>query len=73
MANKNNLSDFEGNIEKLETIIEQLESGELTLEKSLIEFEKGVKLYTDCKMTLEAAEKKISKLTEQLKEIKIDE
>ncbi|GAB4009644.1 MAG: hypothetical protein Fur0010_00680 [Bdellovibrio sp.] len=73
MAEQNNLQDFENKIEKLEKLVELLESGELSLQRSLIEFENGVKLYTDCKKALELAEKKVSKLSEQLKEIKLDE
>lgn len=36
--------DFEKNLNELEQIIEQMESGELSLDDSLKSFEQGVKL-----------------------------
>lgn len=51
------------NLEKamgeLEQIVEQLEEGELTLEKSLAQFEKGVKLSRECQKALTDAEQKV--------------
>lgn len=47
----------------LEQVVEQLESGELSLDKSLKEFEKGVKLSRDCQAALTAAEQKVEVLT----------
>ena len=43
----------------LETIVEQLEAGELTLDKSLKEFEKGVRLSRECQKALTKAEQKV--------------
>ena len=60
--------NFEKSLEKLEKIVEGLESGDLTLEKCLEEFENGISLYKDCKTVLDKAEKKISQLTKDLKE-----
>jgi len=54
--------------EELKTIVGELESKDLDLEQSLEMFEKGVMLYKDCKKQLEKVEKKISKLSESLKE-----
>jgi exodeoxyribonuclease VII small subunit len=59
---------FEGALEDLEKMVNQLESGELSLEESLEKFESGVKLYKDCKKMLSSAEKKITILSESLKE-----
>lgn len=51
------------NLEKamgeLEQIVEQLEDGDLTLEKSLAQFEKGVKLSRECQKALAEAEQKV--------------
>ena len=58
---------FEESLEKLESIVSSLESENLDLDKSLKEFESGVKLYKSCKEYLDKAEKKITKLTEDLK------
>jgi exodeoxyribonuclease VII small subunit len=51
------------NLEKamgdLEQIVEQLEGGDLSLEKSLAQFEKGVKLSRECQAALTEAEQKV--------------
>lgn len=60
--------NFEKSLEKLEQIVESLESGELSLDKSLKQFEDGMVLYKDCKKILDKAEKKIAQLTNDLKE-----
>jgi exodeoxyribonuclease VII small subunit len=59
---------FEDSLNHLESIVKELESKELDLDQSLEMFEKGVMLYKDCKKQLEKVEKKISKLSESLKE-----
>jgi exodeoxyribonuclease VII small subunit len=59
---------FEESLKELESIVAKLESGEMSLEDSLEKFEIGTKLYKDCKDQLSIAEKKISILTESLKE-----
>ncbi|OIQ18247.1 MAG: exodeoxyribonuclease VII small subunit [Bacteriovorax sp. MedPE-SWde] len=69
MAKKIN---FEKNLENLETIVAGLETGELSLDESINNFEEGVKLYTDCKKYLGEVEKKITVLTESLEEKEID-
>lgn len=64
MAKKN----FEDSIEKLEELVEQLESGELSLDESIKKFEEGIKLYKSCKDLLSESEKKVKILTDSLKE-----
>jgi len=51
--------DLEKSMGDLEQIVEQLEGGELTLEKSLAQFEKGVKLSRECQTALTEAEQKV--------------
>ncbi len=68
MVKKVSKKNFESSLENLEKVVDGLESGELSLEKSLEQFEVGVSLYKDCKEILDNAEKKISILTESLKE-----
>ena len=63
---------FEESITALEKIVNKLESEELSLEESLDKFKEGVKLYKDCKDMLSKAEKKISVLTESMKEETLD-
>ena len=56
---------FEGALEKLEKIVATLESGGLTLEQSLKQFEEGMKLSRYCTRELEETEKKISLILEK--------
>ena len=53
---------FEEALKKLESIVEQMEAGELPLETMMARFEEGVRLVKTCQKRLEEAEVKISKL-----------
>jgi len=55
---------FEDRLTALETVVERLERGELTLEESVRLFEEGVQLSNACKKELEAAEGRIQILVE---------
>ena len=55
---------FEDAIERLETIVEELEGGALTLEDSILRYEEGMKLSRQLTRTLDEAEKRIERLTE---------
>ena len=57
---------FEGAAEKLESIVEAMESEELPLEKLLVQYEEGTKLVKICESKLQAAEKRITQLEENL-------
>lgn len=59
------MADFEKHLKALESVVDQLESGDLTLEDSVRLFEEGMKLSDACKKELEAAEGKIQILVEQ--------
>lgn len=62
--------DLEKAMAELEAIVEALETGELPLDKSLKEFEKGVRLSRECQAALEAAEQKVQMLMgEELKDV----
>lgn len=50
---------FESAIERLETIVGQMESDKLPLEDLLVRYEEGIKLVRACSEKLEAAEKRI--------------
>ena len=50
---------FEASLEELEKIVQQMEAGELPLEKSLELFERGVGLSETCRKQLDAAETRI--------------
>jgi exodeoxyribonuclease VII small subunit len=53
---------FESALEELEGVIEQLESGDLSLEDSLAAFEKGVGLVKYCNQKLSEVEQKVELL-----------
>ena len=53
---------FEDAVEELERVVEQLESGELSLEDSLTVFENGVRLVKLCNQKLTEVERKIELL-----------
>lgn len=56
--------DFEASMKRLETIVEELESGELSLEDSIARYEEGVKLSRGLTARLDEAEKRIERLVE---------
>ena len=60
MAAKKN---FEKNIDELEKIITELESGDAPLDKCIQMFENGVKLSGECLKLLDYAQQKITLLT----------
>ncbi|MBL6991157.1 MAG: exodeoxyribonuclease VII small subunit [Bacteriovoracaceae bacterium] len=70
MTKKN--KSFEQSLKELESIVSGLETGGLSLEESIKKFEAGVSLYRDCKKQLSVAEKKITTLTDDLKENEIE-
>lgn len=53
------LAQLEKSLEELEALVRKLESGELSLEQALQEFERGVKLTRQCQTTLREAEQKV--------------
>jgi exodeoxyribonuclease VII small subunit len=54
---------FEEALSELESLVETMEKGELSLEESLTSFERGVALTRICQQALKAAEQKIEILT----------
>lgn len=56
---------FEQALEKLETIVESMESGEVPLAELLAKFEEGNKLLKVCETRLKDAELKIEQLKKQ--------
>ncbi len=59
-----NLS-FEEALSELETLVDHLEHGEISLEDSLKSFERGVALTRSCQQALSEAEQKVSILNEK--------
>jgi exodeoxyribonuclease VII small subunit len=56
--------NFESALSDLESIVEELESGDLSLENSLKSFEKGIKLARKCQEKLSQEELQVQKLIE---------
>ena len=56
-------TSFEQGLEELESVVKQLESGDLPLEKSLELFERGMQLSDSCRKQLEEAETRVEILT----------
>jgi exodeoxyribonuclease VII small subunit len=54
---------FEESLEELEALVEQMETGDLSLEDSLSAFEQGIALTKHCQQALQAAEQKVEILT----------
>lgn len=57
--------DFEHSLAELQTLVERLESGELSLEESLGAFEQGIRLTRECQSALSQAEQKVQILLER--------
>ena len=53
------MAKFEECLQRLEKIVQELERGEVPLEKSLTLFEEGMQLSTACRTELEQAEGKV--------------
>ena len=51
--------DLEKSLAQLETLVEELESGDLPLEKAMKKFEEGIKLTRGCQAALRDAEQKV--------------
>lgn len=64
---KNNLTKltFEQAIRQLTDIVGKIEQGEIPLQDSLNQYEKGMALIKHCKDILQKAEKRIEKISEQ--------
>lgn len=57
---------FEQALEQLEAIIERIERGEVGLERSLAEYERGVELIKRCRGILKHAEQRVEDLTSRM-------
>ena len=58
------LPTFEESIARLEGIVEQIASGKVGLEESLVMYEKGMELVQRCRAILDSAEKRIEVLSQ---------
>ena len=58
-TNSTNPLDFETALAQLEQLVQKLESGDLSLEASLQEYERGVQLTRVCQQALKQAEQRV--------------
>ncbi|MBT8064207.1 MAG: exodeoxyribonuclease VII small subunit [Xanthomonadales bacterium] len=56
------LPDFEKSLAELESLVERLESGQLSLDDSLKQFKRGVELTRHCQDVLEQARQTVEQL-----------
>ncbi len=62
---KSDSFDFEKALENLESLVNSMEEGDLSLEDSLKAFENGIKLTRECQNALKAAEQKVQLLVNE--------
>ena len=55
--------NFEGAMDRLEAIVEQMESGKMHLEDLIVRYEEGMKLVKICQEKLASAEQRIEIIT----------
>ncbi len=65
--------NFENKLAELETIVEKLEKGQLSLDDSLELFEHGIALSRECNAILKSARQKVEKLIEEDNNLKSEE
>ncbi len=59
---KSRVADFEKSLAALEELVKKLEAGDLPLEESLKQFERGVQLARSCQEALQQAELRVQQL-----------
>ncbi len=66
MAKQNRKTpDFETALAELEALVEKMEQGDMSLDESLKQFERGVLLTRTCQKSLQEAEQKVQILLEK--------
>jgi exodeoxyribonuclease VII small subunit len=78
LATKEERFDFEKALAELEKLVETMETGDISLEDSLKQFERGVALTRSCQKALADAEQKVQILLQnsgggELEAFKVDE
>ena len=65
--------NIEHSLERLESIVSNMESGETSLEKSLALYEEGMNLVNQCQSQLRQAEQRVENLIAGSKDTKLEE
>ncbi len=61
---KSRVAEFEKSLAALEELVKKLEAGDLPLEESLKQFERGIQLARACQEALQQAELKVQQLVQ---------
>ena len=64
MPDKKPSADFETSLKRLETLVTQMEQGDMPIEDALKAFEEGIGLTRECQTILDQAEQKVQVLVE---------
>ncbi|MBS82921.1 MAG: exodeoxyribonuclease VII small subunit [Gammaproteobacteria bacterium] len=64
---KNPLSTFENDLKKMQDILEEIESKDLTLEDIIKKYQEGVTLSKRCEQALKEAEQKVKSISSDSK------
>ena len=72
MGKKKKEINIDLSLERLESIVSNMESGETSLEKSLSLFEEGMNLVNQCQSQLKKAEQRVENLIADSKDIKVE-
>ena len=59
MSKKTSQPDFEKSLSELESLVASLEKGDLPLEETLKQFERGIELTRNCQQALKSAEQRV--------------
>jgi exodeoxyribonuclease VII small subunit len=60
------VAEFERSLDELESLVQRMEKGDLSLDDSLQAYERGVALYRNCETALEQAELRVRLLSDPL-------
>lgn len=72
MSKKQTPLNFEKALQELEALVERMEKGEISLEDSLKDFERGIELTRTCQKALQEAEQKVHILMEKDGQLKVE-
>jgi len=72
-AKKTKPLDFEKALKELESLVETMEQGEISLEDSLKQFERGVDLTRQCQTALKEAEQKVQILINKSEQAELED
>ena len=72
-AQQNTPMNFEHSLAELESLVSQLESGDLPLDQALARFEQGVRLTRECQGALSAAQHKVQLLLQRGQSVTLED